>query len=151
MSWVRCHINRLMSDGQTFTDCNYWKRFSYPTLPLDQAFITVLSDDGSVYSDIPEENTFPIAGTYILGSTYTTPNTINFLTLYGSPATFLQIGVTGATATVQLNGNSSCQFTIASGVTQVFNSGDLAITEIQMKGSGATAQVIAAVQSAINS
>ena len=27
-------INRVLKDGEVFTDCNYWKRFAHPPLPL---------------------------------------------------------------------------------------------------------------------
>src|SRR5579859_7642952 len=45
-------INRKLKDGATFTDCNYWKQFcAAPVGPLtaETAFITLISDDGSVY------------------------------------------------------------------------------------------------------
>jgi hypothetical protein len=44
-------INRKLFDGQTFTDVNYWKRFAYPNLAHENAFIEVVTDDGSVWSD----------------------------------------------------------------------------------------------------
>ena len=49
---------RLLKDGDTFTDNNYWKRFAFPQVGREFAFIEVVTDDGSVYSDVPEENTF---------------------------------------------------------------------------------------------
>ena len=51
-------IYRELFDGQVFTDCNYWKAFDIAVHP-DTGFIEVLFDDGSVFSDIPSENTFP--------------------------------------------------------------------------------------------
>ncbi|MBM3206896.1 MAG: hypothetical protein FJZ43_04730, partial [Candidatus Staskawiczbacteria bacterium] len=33
---------RKLFDGDTFTDCNYWKRFAYPQVPLSEAFIEVV-------------------------------------------------------------------------------------------------------------
>ena len=53
-------IYRKLLDGETFTDCNYWKKFAYPQVPYDQAFIEVVSDDGSIYSEIEEENNYPM-------------------------------------------------------------------------------------------
>ncbi len=151
---------RKLFDGQTFTDCNYWKRFAYPQVPLDQAFISVVTDDGSVYSDHAEENTFPIVSTLTLagGSTYTTTgNSIDFVGDYGNAATFVQItNVSGNSVKVRINGSSSAVFDLGSAVTQVFNTGDLTISklEFQNNASGATTttvQVVASVTSKCNS
>jgi len=151
---------RKLFDGQTFTDCNYWKRFAYPQVPLDQAFISVVTDDGSVYSDHAEENTFPVVSTLTLagGSVYTTSgNSIDFVGDYGSPATFVQItNVSGNSVKVRINGNTAAVFDLGAAVTQVFNTGDLTISklEFQNNASGATTttvQVIASVTSTCNS
>lgn len=148
-------INRLLIDGDTFTDSNYWKRFAYPQVSLDQAFIEVVSDDGSVYSDVASENTFGVAsGTLTLGSSYTTPNTIDFATTYGGAATFVQIrNLGGSNALVaELNGDTSLVITVPANTAQVFNAGDLAITKVRLKSaSGTTAEVVASVRSALNS
>jgi hypothetical protein len=153
--------NRLLVDGETFTDCNYWKRFTYPTLPLDSAFIEVVTDDGSYYSDVPGDNTVPVVlnKTITAGTTYTdTGNTVDIVTTYGGPAMFCQIeNLDGSDAiTVKLNGSSSAVMTLAHGDTQIFNSGDLAITELAFanttSGNGDVAvQVILSVRSVCNS
>src|SRR3954469_4535762 len=59
-------INRVLFDGQTFTDVNYWKRFAYPNLPHDQAFINVVTDDGSVWNDFSQDNSYPVSYTSTL-------------------------------------------------------------------------------------
>ena len=59
---------RLLKDGVQFTDCNYWKQFAYPACPLDKAFITVVVDDGSIYSNDPAENTFTKGATVTLST-----------------------------------------------------------------------------------
>lgn len=144
-------INRELKDGVTFVDCNYWKRFAYPQVPYEQAFISVVSDDGSVYSDIAAENTFGVGGTYTLSTSFSTTNQIDFVNTYGAAAQFLQITNNDAaiSITVQLNGNANLSFTLKAGVTQVFNNNDLAITLIQMKSASGTptATVIASVLS----
>jgi hypothetical protein len=142
-------IYRKLFDGSTFTDCNYWKRFAYPTVTLDQAFITVLTDDGSVYSDFVEENTYPVVQTFTVsyGQSYAN-NTMTFTGF----ASFVQITNNGSGhVKVQLNGSASAIFDLANGETQVFNNGDLAITSVAFQntvsGSAAVSvQVIAAVQ-----
>lgn len=148
-------INRLLKDGETFTDCNYWKRFAYPQVPYDQAIVEVVSDDGSVYSDVESENTFVVGRQFTLATSYNSNNTLDFVNLYGSPAKFLQITNThnSYSVTVELNGDTNATLTLAAGDSQIFNSGDLSITQIRLKSSSAngTAEIVASVKSAVRS
>lgn len=147
-------INRLLKDGDTFTDCNYWKKFAYPQVPYSQAIVEVVTDDGSVYSDVASENTFG-AGASLTLTTAFTGNVIDYVGTYGGPAKFLQVTNThGSIAlTGELNGDTNLTFTLAAGQSQIFNSGDLAITLLRLKSasSGGTCFVIASVKSAVNS
>lgn len=151
------HVNRLLSDGATFSDCNYWKRFAYPTMPHEQAFIEVLEDDGSVYSDVEEENTFAVVRNITsLTDAFTDANKIDFLTTYGAPAKYVQITNTDGssrTLTVEINGDSDATFVLADTASQTFSSGDLAITQLRFKSNtnGGKVEVIASVRSAVNS
>ena len=149
-------INRLLKDGETFTDCNYWKRFAYPQVSYEQAIVEVISDDGSVYSDVESENTFVVGKTFAsVADAYNTDNTLNFVTVHGGPASFLQITNThGSYAlTVELNGNTNATITLAAGEAQIFNSGDLAITQVRLKSAttGGSAELVASVKSVCNS
>lgn len=152
------HTYRKLKDGDQFTDSNYWKRFAYPQVSLDQAFIEVVSDDGSVYSDVADENTFPLV--YDLevehDSVYD-ENVVDILGDTGSHAVFVQIANQGGTAVkVRLNGSTNAILDIGSGETQVFNHGDLSITKLEFNntisgGSDTTVQVLVSVKSASNS
>lgn len=149
-------INRLLTDGETFTDCNYWKRFAYPQVSYEHAIVEVVSDDGSVYSDVESENTFVVGKTFAsLATSYNTTNTLNFVTTHGGPAHFLQVTNTHASyaMTLELNGDTNATITLAAGEAQIFNTGDLAITQIRLKSAttGGTASLVASVKSAINS
>ena len=145
---------RLLKDGDQFTDCNYWKRFAFPAMPYDKAFITVISDDGSVYSDIPEENTFAAGATVTL-TTALSGTVIDFVTTYGGPARFLQIQNLDGTKAVtgELNGDTNVTFYLNAGESQIFNNGDLAITLLRLKTSSSTSQAnwLASVRSTCNS
>ncbi len=134
---------RLLRDGDQFTDCNYWKRFAYPQVAQEFAFIEVVTDDGSVYSDVEAENTFAAGSTLTLANgSYTTPNTIDFVALYGTAAQMLMVqnldGALGLTG--ELNGDTNVTFTLAHNETQIFNAGDLAITKLRLKGNSGTPQ-----------
>lgn len=153
------HTWRKLKDGDSFTDCNYWKRFAYPQVPLDQAFITVTTDDGSVYSDVAEENTFPVVYDITVGAStdYADNDEADFVTDHGNAATFVQIANQGSTAVkVRLNGVATAIFDLGASETQVFNSGDLQVTKLEFAntvsgGSDSDVQILASVKSTCNS
>ncbi len=150
-------IYRELLDGVQFTDCNYWKRFAYPQVPLDQAFITVVTDDGSIWSDYLPENVYPLtfggstAYNVLTTDTFAT-NFIDVMGTYGGFALFTQITNLGTVSNqdikVQLNGSTTAVFSLAHGDTQVFNSGDMSISKIAFLGGVAdtTVQVILSVK-----
>ena len=145
---------RLLKDGDTFTDCNYWKRFAFPQVAAEFAFIEVVTDDGSIYSDVPGENTFAAGNTETL-TTALSATVIDFVTTYGGPANFLQVhNLDGAiTITGELNGDVNVTFTLLAGETQIFNSGDLQITLLRLASASATpdASWIASIRSVCGS
>lgn len=147
-------IQRHLIDGQQFTDCNYWKQFAYPAMSLDQAFIVVLTDDGSVYSPNPEENTFPVvwlpgtAGVIGAGIGPAGVNmALNVVATYGGPAQFVQIQNTDASHSikVKLNGSTNAVFTLGTSSTQIFNHDDLIITKIEFDNSASGTSAVNAV------
>ena len=155
-------INRLLIDGETFTDCNYWKRFAYPQVPYNEAFIEVVTDDGSVYSDVASENVFPKVydQSIAAASTYTdTANIVDVASDTGGFAVFAQITNKHATQDIRMriNGVSDAIMDLPANSTQVFNAGDLAITLIEFDNSVSGAagpvavQVVLSVRSVCNS
>lgn len=146
--------HRLLSDGDTFTDCNYWKRFTTEVMGEEFAFIEVISDDGSIYSDIPDENTFSVGETLTLTTDYE-DNIVDFVTDYGSPARFLMIQNLDESLAIrgELNGDSNITFLVGAGETMMFNQGDMVITSIRLKSLSGNPEVsyIASVKSQCNS
>jgi len=124
---------RKLFDGQTFIDCNYWKQFAYPQVGEDQAFIEVVSDDGSVYSENPAENNFPSVYTLTVSpSSAYEDNIIDISGDTGSFSNFVQITNFGENQiNIRLNGLDSAVFVLGQSETQVFNSGDLLITKLE--------------------
>lgn len=151
------NTHRKLKDGDQFTDCNYWKRFAYPQVSLADAFIQVVTDDGSTYSDT-EENTYPLVYDFVVtnGSTYT-DFVADIATDTGGYAVFVQIHNQGGTAVkVRLNGAATAIFDLAANETQVFNSGDLQISKVEIAntvsgGSTSNVQVLVAAKSVCNS
>lgn len=128
-------VNRKLKDGDTFVDVNYWKRFAYPQVPLDQAFIEVVTDDGAPYTDVASENV--AAKTYSVtiagGSTYAA-NVVDILTDTGSYATFCQITST-VPCKMKINGNANAIISLGASSTQIFNPGDLTVSKLEFDNS----------------
>lgn len=149
---------RKLFDGDTFTDCNYWKRFAYPQVPLSEAFIEVVTDDGSAYSDNASENTYPkVYNMLILQGTAFEDNVIDILGDTGGYAVFVQMANQGSSGVrVRLNGVTDAVFDLGASETQVFNSGDLQVSKIEFVnnvsgGTTADVQVLLSVRSVCNS
>jgi hypothetical protein len=149
---------RKLSDGEQFTDCNYWKRFAYPQVSADHAFIEVVTDDGSVYSDVASENTFAkVYDLTVVAGTAFTDNVVDILGDTGGHAVFVQIANQGSTAVrVRVNGTADAVFDLGASETQVFNSGDLSVTKLEFintvsGGADADIQVLLSVKSVCNS
>jgi hypothetical protein len=141
-------VNRLLIDGSTFTDSNYYKRFAYPQVPYDQAIVSVVTDDGSVWVDNPPNaRTFPVVSTFTPAAAYNSTNTIDYLSTYGSYASYVQISASGTSATCRING--SVEITIGTSTAQILDH-VLDISKLEFKGSGATVVVIATVSSVQN-
>jgi hypothetical protein len=132
-------VNRKLKDGDTFTDVNYWKRFAYPQVPLADAFIEVVTDDGAPYTDVSTENVAPLVYNLTLtgGTTYAA-NVADILADTGSYATFAQITPTVA-CKMKINGNASAIIALAANVTQIFNPGDLTISRLEFDNSASGA------------
>jgi hypothetical protein len=153
---------REIADGTTFTDCNYWKRFAVPAVSSDDAFIEVLTDDGSIYSDIASENNYPVVTSVTVHADEVfADNVIDIAGDTGSYAAFVQMTNSGTGGSgdvlVKLNGNSSAILQLNGGTTQVFNAGDVSITQLafQPQATGFTGpaniEVIYSVMSVCNS
>ena len=134
-------INRLLRDGDIFEDCNYWKihaPYHAVTNPMgtsaEKAFIEILVDDGSVYSDNPADNTFAFATQEVIPADPVNWTMVaDFADLYGSFATSAIItNSSGNAAEIQINGSAA--FPLAAGATQVLNTGDISIVTIEARG-----------------
>lgn len=149
--------NRKLVDGATFTDSNYWKRFAFPQVTREQAFIEVVSDDGSVYLDGDAEHgnngVYPVVYNFTLaaGSTYAVNTAAaklaDVLTDYGSHAVYTQITVATNNAKCKVNGSAIFDLTTTS--IQVFNPGDLDITKLEFQndsGGNSIVQVLMSVK-----
>lgn len=127
-------VNRILKDGQTFVDSNYWKRFAYPQVSLEEAFIEVVEDDGTIYSDTVQENVYPRVYNFnvLPGSTFG-DNVADIASDTRSYALFAQITNHGADEVkVRVNGLDSAVLDLPGGATQSFEVGDLTIGKLEV-------------------
>jgi hypothetical protein len=131
-------INRKLKDGEVFVDCNYWKRFAYPSVPLEEAFIEVVEDDGTVYSDVVSNNTYPkVYDISAASGSDFSDNKADIKGDSGSFALFAQITNKSDTdVRIRLNGLDSAIIDLGAGNTQVFNAGEVTIGVIEVENSG---------------
>ena len=128
-------VNRLLKDGDTFRDCNYWKRFAYPNVRLEDSFIEVLEDDGIQYVD-NQNNNFPKVYniTAEVESNFI-DNVVEILGDTGGYAHFTQITNRSDSSEIRirLNGSSEAIFLLPAGSTQSFDAGDVSISKIEIE------------------
>lgn len=132
-------VNRILKDGEIFTDCNYWKRFAHPQLPLEEAFIEVLEDDGTIYSDSLADNTYPkVYDITALPGTDFSQNKADIQGDSGSFALFAQITNKSEADSVRIriNGLDSAIIDLGAGNTQVFNAGEVTIGSLEVENNG---------------
>jgi hypothetical protein len=128
--------NRILNDGDTFTDSNYWKRFAYPQVSLEDAFIEILEDDGSIFIDNKKEAVFPKVYDIVANANSDfSDNKAEINKDTNGYALFAQITNKSSIDPVKfkLNGLNSAIVDLPAGSTQVFNSGDLVINLIEIK------------------
>lgn len=148
--------NRKLTDGDEFTDCNYWKKFTYPTLPYSQAFIEVITDDGGTWVDgSTSASNYPYVYNFTLssGETYA-DNTANVLSDTGSVATEAMVTVTGDDVNCRINGLTTAVISIAAGTTFTIDNMDINKLEFSNDDSGAstaTVEVLFTVKLSCNS
>ena len=134
-------VNRKLTDGETFTDVNYYKQFCYPQASLDQAILALVSDDGSPWTDIPLENVSPYSTKLTLTAGYTFTGagmSLDILSLLGGYATFTQITPT-VNCKMRINGNVNAVMTLLANSTQIFNPGDMTIGMLEFDNSASGA------------
>ena len=127
---------RRLYDGETFTSTNYWKRFAPVseggTLTEESAFIHIISDDGTPWSDKDKGlNKFAKVNVLdvVAGTCYSTvANQLDFMALYGAVATYVQI-TTDQDIKVLLNSSTEAEMDLDSG-THWFDNGDLPLTSL---------------------
>jgi hypothetical protein len=123
---------RFLADGDEFSDSNYYKRFCPDPL-------TLVADDGAPWVDgDPASGSVVKSHNLLVAAASTwTDNEVDYESLIGGPAHYIQIECTSGEVLVALNGNTGANdtFLLASGETQKFDSGDILVGKIQFDAS----------------
>ncbi len=140
-------VNRELKDGAVFDDVNYWKRYAYPQVPLDEAIIEVVTDDGIEWLDDRQTNFPRVYDITAAGGSAFSTNIADILSTTGGYAVFAQITNKSTTqdVTLRLNKDDSAIIDLPAGSTQSFQAGDVSISTIEI-GNDAVGAVDAEVQ-----
>lgn len=144
--------NRKLKDGEVFIDSNYWKRFAYPQVSLEEAFIEILEDDGTIWSDTAE-NSYPKVYDLITepGTSFS-DNKADIANDSKSWAIFAQITNKGdSSVKIRINGLDSAIMDLDASNTQVFNAGELNIGLIEVENQSEEAvhvQILVSIKAA---
>jgi hypothetical protein len=126
--------NRVLKDGDTFTDVNYWKRFAYPQVSLEDAFIEIVTDDGIPYLDHQQVNFPKVYDITAEANSDYDENQADIIGETGGSAVFAQITNKGSEdVKIKLNNKTDAVIDLPAGSTQVFNAGDVFISGIKIK------------------
>lgn len=128
-------VYRKLKDGEEFFDSNYWKRYAYPQMPLEEAFLEVLEDDGSVYSDYTQNNNSPRVYLFNLApNTDFASNVLDIQAQENGFATFVQITNNGSESiNVRMNADNNAVFILKANETQIFSQGELNLNKLEFK------------------
>lgn len=128
-------IYRRLKDGEEFVDSNYWKRFAYPQASLEEAFIEVIEDDGSVYSDYVQNNNAPrVYSLDLLANSDFESNKLDIESEENGFATFVQITNNGTESVkVRMNSDNNAVFILRASETQIFSQGELNLNKLEFK------------------
>lgn len=128
-------VNRVLKDGETFTDTNYWKRYAYPQVSLEDAFLEIVYDDGIEYVDHQQINFPKVYDITANANSDFDDNHANIKGDTGGSAVFAQITNKSELddLKLKLNDDSNAIIDLPAGSTQVFNAGDVSISSIKIK------------------
>ena len=128
---------RELHDGDTFTDSNYYKIYT-PEFMGTEAFLDLVTDDGSVYIKESQETIIPRS--YALDVDADSVYADNVVDIYADNlgfAVYCQITVVGegTAPTFKFNGLSNALLSIPCGVTQTFDKNEIQFSKIEIDNS----------------
>jgi len=132
--------HKTFKDREIIEGPNYWKRYCSPSMPHGEAFLVILEDDGTIYSDNDSENTYPfiVSKKVAPGSSYEDEgNEINLMKEQGTFATFALIRNKNASQeiNIKINGSKNAILELDGNDEISFDKGDLPISKLNFDNS----------------
>lgn len=146
-----------LKDGDTFTDCNYFKMYCYPAKSLESAILQVITDDGTIWDSQDDTNNVitKVVNLTISGGTTYEDNVLDIVETYGGPAIISQFTINGSDVKMKINNDDDAILDLATGF-RIFDRGEITLRSIAFDNSisgsdDATLQILLTVKVESNS
>jgi hypothetical protein len=138
--------DRTFKDREVFEGSNYWKRYCAPSMPQKDAFLVIIEDDGTIYSEEDSENNQPFIVTkkIAVGSSYDDEgNEIDLMKEQGTFATFVLIRNKNSSqeVNVKINGSKNAILELDGNDEISFDKGDIPISKLNFDNSDGKEEV----------
>jgi hypothetical protein len=137
---------RTFKDREVFEGSNYWKRYCSPSMPQKDAYLIIIEDDGTIYSEDDSENNQPFIVTkkVAAGSSYDDEgNEIDLMKEQGTFATFVLIRNKNSSQeiNVKINGSKNAILELDGNDEISFDKGDIPISKLNFDNSDGKEEV----------
>jgi len=137
---------RTFKDREVFEGSNYWKKYCSPSMPQKDAFLIIVEDDGTIYSEDDSENNQPFIVTkkVAAGSSYNDEgNEIDLMKEQGTFATFVLIRNKNSSqeVNVKINGSKNAILELDGNDEISFDKGDIPISKLNFDNSDGKEEV----------
>ena len=137
---------RTFKDREVFEGSNYCKKYCTPSMSQADAFLVIIEDDGTIYSEDDSENNQPFIVTkkVAVGSSYNDEgNEIDLMKEQGTFATFVLIRNKNASQeiNVKINGSKNAILELDGNDEISFDKGDIPISKLNFDNSDGKEEV----------
>ena len=135
---------KTFKDREVFEGSNYWKKYCFPI--MQNPFLAIIEDDGTIYSEDDSENNQPFIVTkkVAAGSSYDDEgNEIDLMKEQGTFATFVLIRNKNASqeVNVKINGSKNAILELDGNDEISFDKGDIPISKLNFDNSDGKEEV----------
>ena len=137
---------KIFKDREVFEGSNYWKKYCVPSMSQEDAFLVIIEDDGTIYSEDDSENNQPFIVTkkVAAGSSYDDEgNEVDLMKEQGTFATFVLIRNKNSSqeVNVKINGSKNAILELDGNDEISFDKGDIPISKLNFDNSDGEEEV----------
>ena len=137
---------KIFKDREVFEGSNYWKKYCVPSMSQEDAFLVIIEDDGTIYSEDDSENNQPFIVTkkVAAGSSYDDEgNEVDLMKEQGTFATFVLIRNKNSSqeVNVKINGSKNAILELDGNDEISFDKGDIPISKLNFDNSDGKEEV----------